>query len=80
MLELRESNTEFAAVLKIRDSVGRPRVEENQSGILEDIKEIAIFGAAADDRRRSETIKCCKTRDDLQAELCKQGSVDQGYT
>ncbi|GBP38729.1 hypothetical protein EVAR_22378_1 [Eumeta japonica] len=53
--------------------INEPRVEENQSGILEVIKEIAIFGGAADDRRRTETIRCCKTLDDLRAELCKQG-------
>ncbi|GBP03282.1 hypothetical protein EVAR_2690_1 [Eumeta japonica] len=62
-----------AKALKIRDSVGQPRVEENQSGILEVIKEIAIFGGAADDRCHTETIRCCKTLDDLQAELCKEG-------
>ncbi|GBP77379.1 hypothetical protein EVAR_90602_1 [Eumeta japonica] len=41
---------------KIRDSVSQPRVEENQSGVLEVIKDIAIFGGAANDRCRTETI------------------------
>ncbi|GBP12486.1 hypothetical protein EVAR_10166_1 [Eumeta japonica] len=48
-------------------------VEENQSGILEVIKKIAIFGGAADDRCRTETIRYCKTLDDSRVELCKQG-------
>lgn len=73
ILELCENNTDLSAALKLRDTVGRPRVEENQSGILEVIKDIAVFGGAADDRRRTETIRCCKTLDDLQAELHKQG-------
>lgn len=52
-----DSNTEFAAALKIIDSVDRSWVEENKSGILEVIKEIAIFGDSADDRRRTETLR-----------------------
>lgn len=70
-MELCEKNTDLAAALKLRDTLGRPRVEENQSGLLEVIKDLAVFGGAADDRRRTETIRCCKTLDDLQAELYK---------
>ncbi|CAH1107934.1 unnamed protein product [Psylliodes chrysocephalus] len=48
------------------------RVEENQCGIFEIIKDITVFGAAADKRRRTKFIRCCKRLDDLQAEFCKQ--------
>ncbi|CAH1098802.1 unnamed protein product [Psylliodes chrysocephalus] len=46
-----------ASALKLRDTVGRRRVKENQSGILEVIKDIAVFGGAADERLRIETIR-----------------------
>nr|XP_023022210.1 uncharacterized protein LOC111510519 [Leptinotarsa decemlineata] len=72
-LELCENNPDVATALKLRNTYGRPRVEENQSGLLEVIKSIALFDGAADDRRRTEVIRCCKTLDDLQAELFKQG-------
>lgn len=68
-----ENNPELATALKLRNTVGQSRVEENQSGLLEVIKSIALFGGAADDRRCTEVIRCCKTLDDLQAELFKQG-------
>ncbi|CAG4934597.1 unnamed protein product [Colias eurytheme] len=71
--ELCEKNTDLAAALKLRDTLGRPRIEETQSGLLGVIKDLAVFGGAADDRRRTEAIRCCKTLDDLQAELCKLG-------
>lgn len=59
--------------MKLRITVGRPRVEKKQPGLLEVIKEIAVFGVAADDRDSTETITCCKKLDDSQAKLCKQG-------
>ncbi|GBP00285.1 hypothetical protein EVAR_885_1 [Eumeta japonica] len=73
IVELCEKNIDLAAALKLRDTLGWPRVEEKQSGLLEVIKDLAVFGGAADDRRRTEIIRCCKTLDDLQAELCKLG-------
>lgn len=73
IVELCEKNTDLAAALKLRDTLGRPRIEETQSGLLGVIKDLAVFGGAADDRRRTEAIRCCKTLDDLQAELCKLG-------
>ncbi|CAH1115376.1 unnamed protein product [Psylliodes chrysocephalus] len=72
MFKLCENNTDLASALKLRDTVGRPRVEENQSRLLGIIKDIAVCGAA-DDRRRTETIRCRKILNDLQAKLCKQG-------
>lgn len=73
LIELSEFNPELATALKLRNTVGRPRLEENQSGLLDVIKSIALFGGAADDRRRTEVIRCCKSLDDLQDELLKQG-------
>ncbi|KAF6028277.1 hypothetical protein EB796_013415 [Bugula neritina] len=56
-----------------RPKQGRPPLEEKQSDLLETIKEIATLGGAADDRRRSESIRLCRTLDDLVAELQKAG-------
>lgn len=40
---------------------------------MQTITDIAIFGGAADDRRRSEKIRSCRTLDDLHAEIQKLG-------
>ncbi|GBP29594.1 hypothetical protein EVAR_79143_1 [Eumeta japonica] len=55
--DIQKRYTARKKALKVRDSVGRPRVEENQCGILVVIKEIAIFGGSTDDRRRTKTAK-----------------------
>ena len=51
----------------IRQEVGRPRIETDQKGLLDAIVSIASYGAAADDRRRTEMLKSCKSLDDLQS-------------
>lgn len=50
-------------------SVGRPRLESNQSGLLQAICDIAMHSGSADDRRRSEKIRACRTLDSLHEEL-----------
>lgn len=55
--------------INIRESSGRPRLEYNQPELLEVLAEIAKFGGCADDKRRSEMIRSCKTLSDLTEHL-----------
>ena len=71
---LMKENPEVAKALKIRENVGRPRVEEDQPGLLEDILKIATIGAACGDRRRDDLFRTVKTLDDL-----KKAIGDLGY-
>ncbi|KAF2889213.1 hypothetical protein ILUMI_16960 [Ignelater luminosus] len=40
---------------------GRPPIEKEQEGLQEAILNLVYYGASADDRRRSEILKCAKT-------------------
>ncbi|KAF2890966.1 hypothetical protein ILUMI_15207 [Ignelater luminosus] len=51
---------------------GRPPIEKEQ-GLQEAISNLVYYGASADDRRRSEILKCAKTVDELLAGLKDQG-------
>ena len=75
MTEMLHDNPKLAKRLKIRDAPGRPRMETDQVDLLQTIKTLAIFGAAADDRRRSETIRSCRMLDDLDTELNSAGFI-----
>ena len=75
MSELNEKNPDLAKKLKLRDTPGRPRLKTDQADLLQTIKTLAIFGGAADDRRRSETIRSCCTLDDLHTELNGAGFI-----
>lgn len=57
----------------IRTQPGRPSLEENQSGLLQVICDIATHGSSAADRRRSEVLRTCKTLDELHARLVEDG-------
>ena len=52
--------------------LGRPVHPQNDS-LLEVIKEIAISGCAADDRRQTELNRSIRTLDDLHTEMKKVG-------
>lgn len=52
----KSQNKEQAKDLKIRDKPGRTPVEEDQPGLHQAILDIALFGSAADSRRRAEVI------------------------
>ncbi|CAH1998844.1 unnamed protein product, partial [Acanthoscelides obtectus] len=54
-------------------SVGHPNLESNQHSLLKTIADIALFGSAADYRRRTESIRSVKTLDELTQELRKIG-------
>lgn len=60
---LRESRNKKK--LRIRDKEGRPSVEDDQPALLKTIVDIAIFGSAADERRRNESIRSIKTLDEF---------------
>ena len=47
---LLRNDPELAKSLKIRECVGRPRIEVDQPGLLNDILKIATIGAACGDR------------------------------
>jgi len=61
MNELIKKAPAVAKKHKIRDTVGRSRLEDDQIDLLQTIKTLAMFGGAAEDRRRSEAIRSCRT-------------------
>ena len=67
--KLLQDNPEVARALKIRDGVGRPRVEVDQPGLLNDILKIATIGAACGDKRRDDIFRTVKTLDDLKTAI-----------
>lgn len=70
---LKQDYPEAAKLLKCRDKVGQPRLEENQDGLLQAIADIAMHGASAADRRRSDVLRSCRTLKELTEELKKMG-------
>ncbi|CAF1243948.1 unnamed protein product [Adineta steineri] len=70
-----EKNPELAAELNkiYRPVIGRPPIEEECPDLLQIIEEIAKVGGAADDNRRSATIRPCLTLDDLREKIKERG-------
>ncbi|CAF1644201.1 unnamed protein product [Adineta ricciae] len=70
-----EKNPELAAELNkiYRPVIGRPPIEEDCPDLLQIIEEIAKVGGAADDNRRSQTIRPCLTLDDLREKIKERG-------
>lgn len=66
-------NPEVANALKLRAEPGRPRLEEKQPELLNTIIELAMFGASAEERRRCEVLRSCRTLTDLHARLIELG-------
>lgn len=52
---------------------GRPRLEEDQPDLLQVITSIATLGSGAHLRRRDETMRCCRTLDELTEALKNLG-------
>lgn len=52
---------------------GRPRLEETQHDLLKTITDLAMFGASAEERRRCEIVRTCRTLDDLHVQLKNLG-------
>ncbi|KAL4721037.1 hypothetical protein ACJJTC_012456 [Scirpophaga incertulas] len=62
-----------ADLLKARSAPGRPRLEEQQPQLLKTIVDLAMFGASAEERRRSEIVRSCRTLTDLHEKLKEHG-------
>ena len=71
--KLKMDNPELAKALKLRDCVGRPRVECDQPLMGETLLRIAMIGSAASDKRRDEILRSVKTLDDLKKALHDMG-------
>lgn len=71
--ELMVTNPDIAEILSKRPKPGRPRIEEKQPELLKAIVDIATYGAGADERRRSETIRTIQTLGELTSELHLRG-------
>ena len=71
--KLKMENPELAKALKMRDCVGRPRVECDQPLMGETLLRIAMIGSAASDKRRDEILRSVKTLDDLKKALHDMG-------
>lgn len=56
-------------ILKVRKEPGRPRIEDDQPDLLKVIVSIVTLGSGAHLRRRDETIRSCRTLDELTAQL-----------
>lgn len=70
MNDLKTEFPEASNFLNFKTVVGRPRLETNSnSGLLEAISDIALHSGSANDKRRSEAVRSCKTLDDLLSEL-----------
>ena len=63
----------LANTVKIRDSAGRPPVEDVYPNLHADILKIASIGAAASDRRRDDLLRTVKTLDQLHSALSDLG-------
>lgn len=73
--DISDSNPDVAAKLRKnnREQPGRPSLETDQPFLHEVILRLASAGAAADGRRRTEEIQACRTLDDLNEQLKKEG-------
>ena len=64
---------EIAAQLETKATVGRPRIESEQPGLLRDVLEIATIGSACGEKRREELFRTVKTLDDLHGAISDLG-------
>lgn len=70
-----EQNPGLRATLNVRSNPGRPRIEEDQSSLLDTIINIAMHGSASHERRQSEVYRSIKTLDQLTDQLKQDGFV-----
>jgi hypothetical protein len=66
---LKTDTSEFKSKLKLRNEVGKPKIETVQPYFLEAVVNIAMQGSAAQEKRRNEICRCILTLDDLTAQL-----------
>ncbi|GBP10539.1 hypothetical protein EVAR_76383_1 [Eumeta japonica] len=73
IIELCSKNSDAAKSLTPRAGPGRPRLEEEQSGLLKTISDLALFGASAEERRRCEIVRTIHTLSELTNKLSELG-------
>jgi hypothetical protein len=71
--ELCEKDENVRKKLKLNEAPGRPNATTVQTGLIEAIIDISLRGSAAHERRREDTLKSCRTLDELTKELRLQG-------
>lgn len=60
-------------ILKLQKIAGRPKLENNQPELLKTILDIATFSGGADPKRRTETVHCVRTLNELHDRLLELG-------
>lgn len=65
LAKLCETNQEISKAWKVRDKIGRPRLEIEQPDLLKAIVDIALHGSAAHEKRRSDVYRSIKTLQEL---------------
>ncbi|KAJ8867517.1 hypothetical protein PR048_031319 [Dryococelus australis] len=73
IIELCSENPDAAKSLTPRAGPGRSRLEEEQSELLKAVVDLAMFGASAEERRRSEIVRTVHTLSELTDELIELG-------
>lgn len=71
--EVLAENPELRKKIKIREVLGRPRIEDEQPQLLQAIINIAMHGSASHQRRRSEVYRSIKTLDELTKAMNNNG-------
>lgn len=70
---MEKPSTDGSQTTKISNLPGRPRLENNQPELLKTIADVAMFGASAEERRRCEVVRSCRSLDDLHEVLKELG-------
>jgi len=70
LLKIKESSGD---VTFVREGSGRPRIEDDQQGLLNAIVDIVACSGSAADRRRSESLRSAHTLDELHDQLLSMG-------
>lgn len=73
MQKVIDEHPELESKLKIKSKSGRPPLTDEQPELLNAILEIAMYGSAAHEKRRMESLRSIKTLDELHQELQNMG-------
>lgn len=74
LLVLKAEYPEAAKFLNVENNaVGCPRLETKQDGLMQAITDLVLHSGSADERRRSEAIRSCKTLHQIHAEIERLG-------
>jgi hypothetical protein len=73
LAKLCETNQEITKALKVREKIGRLRLEIEQPDLLKAIVDIALYGSAAHEKRQSDVYRSIKTLQELTDQLVSDG-------